>query len=203
MAEWNLMCGKCGSEDIVVQGKRCVCSKCGFRFAVIPAPLTRDTEADYLETLAVYRELAQTEPREYLPFMLGFLPEYRDYLRAAGRLGEAERTCREELAALRRLGQYDSWFLERIYADALNGLGLVLSDAGRFQEAEDTFREALSIYERIYAEDPRCFLSYSAEFHRNLGNLYLKAGRTQDAKDALAMAESLQVIVDDPCSFDY
>lgn len=93
-----------------------------------------------------------------------------DRFRRAGRQSDAERVCREAVAAYPRA------------ANALNYLALLIGERGEFGEAEDLLRRAIALVPR------------EAALHNNLGNLRRKVGDLPGAESFLRAAVALNPV---------
>ena len=103
----------------------------------------KEAEAAYIESLAIFRQLAKENPAAYLSYVVGTQSNLGIIYIRTQRLGEAEVAYEESLAIYRQLTmKNEAAYLPEV-ALTHNDLGHVYSGTGRLGEAVIAYREAL------------------------------------------------------------
>ncbi|MDR2652934.1 MAG: tetratricopeptide repeat protein [Prevotellaceae bacterium] len=125
----------------------------------------------YLEALKIYRNLADVNPKAYLPDVAGMLNnlgvlqnDIKDYPQAESCYQDALKIWRELAAANPQACLPD-------LAMTLINLGVLQNDMNEYSKAEAYYKEALRIYRNLAAVNPQTFLHYVAIMFNNLGIL--------------------------------
>jgi serine/threonine protein kinase/tetratricopeptide (TPR) repeat protein len=151
-----------------------------------PAALLEKVAAKFPDDARVRVELATT------------LYNLTDLLKAKGRLGDAERACRQAVASWRKLAadfpQDQRYRVE--LGHSLWRLGELrgpLCATGRHAEAEETLREALRLFEALAAEYPMqpYYRQETVWGHRLLSWLFSSTGHPRPAAEQLGQAVTI------------
>ncbi len=132
-----------------------------------------EAEGQYQEALKIRRQLAQDNPKGYLPDVAMTLNNLAVLVTGdTRRRGEAEGQYKEALKIYRQLAQDNPAVYLPDVAMTLNNLAnLVKADTRRRGEAEGQYKEALKIRRQLAQDNPAVYLPYVATTLNNLANL--------------------------------
>ncbi len=108
--------------------------------------------------LTIYRQLAQQNPDEYLPYVAATLNNLGAIERLQNHLDEARKDYEESLQINRKLAEQNpAKYLSNV-AMILNEYGLVDASQNRTEAAQEHYEQALKIDRRLAAESPDVYL---------------------------------------------
>lgn len=142
------------------------------------------------QAVALYRQLADADPRTYLPNLAASLHNLGKFLTDRGRRDDGLAQIVKAVALYRRLVDIDPAALP-LLAMSLNSAGVALAELGRDQEAVAPTVEAVAIQRRLIDADPSAGLSGLAQSLANLGIRLSHQGHKPDALEATREAVEL------------
>ena len=143
------------------------------------------------KALAIYRELAETNPAAYRPYVAGTLNNLANLYSATQRLAPAEQAYQEALAIRRELAETNPAAYRPYVAGTLNNLALLYSATQRLAPAEQAFQEALAIYRELVAHQADAFTPSLAKSLGAWGNFLQQDEATTEAAVG-AFAEGIE-----------
>lgn len=148
----------------------------------------------YIEALALYRQLTETNPATYLADLAKTLNDLGNLLSDdSNRRAEAEDFYSEALCIRRQLATQQPMVYLPDLAITLNNLGILLSDDSSCQpKAERLYLEALEIQRQLTKTNPAVYLPEVAMMLSNLGIL-VSADRSRQAEAEDLYAEALDI----------
>ncbi|MEL7523489.1 MAG: tetratricopeptide repeat protein, partial [Cyanobacteria bacterium J06553_1] len=146
----------------------------------------------YEEALRIYRELAEENPRTYLPYVAGTLNNLAILQSAQNNYELAAQSNEEALLIRRELAEKNPRTYLPDVAMTLNNLAILQSGQNNNELATLSYEEALSIYRELAEENPRTYLPDVAETLVNLSIFYLQA--KPDKAKLLALVEEMMAI---------
>ncbi|MGY5872964.1 MAG: tetratricopeptide repeat protein [Candidatus Thorarchaeota archaeon] len=161
--------------------------------------LDRHSEAEtyYIEAIEIIRKTAESQPKEYLRFVLAFLNNYGISLRRTKRISEAERDFLEALEIGKSLSKTfpEAVFFSRNYSVVLNNLGVLYSQTERYSESEDSLIKAVEIWRDLVEKTPLLFVDRLTATLNNYGILLSRTDRLTQSeeifREALEMRRDL------------
>ncbi|NHQ60588.1 tetratricopeptide repeat protein [Chlorobium sp. BLA1] len=152
-------------------------------------------EEGYKEALAVYRQLAETNPQTYLPDVAMTLNNLAVLQSHQNDYGTAEEGYKEALAVYRQLAETNPQTYLPDVATTLNNLAILQKAKNDYGTAEEGYKEALAIRRQLAETNPQTYLPYVATTLNNLANLQSDQndyGTAEDGyKEALAVYRQL------------
>ena len=149
-------------------------------------------EAEYREALEIRRNLAQENPRTFLPDVSMTLNNLAILHSDKNDYESAEAEYREALEIYRNLAQDNPRTFLPYVATTLNNLANLHYSKNDYESAEAEYREALEIRRNLAQDNPRTFLPYVATTLVNLSIFYLQAIPNRQKSIALA-TETIQI----------
>ena len=119
--------------------------------------------------LTIYRQLAQQNPDEYLPYLAVTLSNLGAIERLQNRLDEARKDYEESLQINRQLAEQNPAKYLPNMAMILNEYGLVDASQNRLEAAQEHYGQALKIARQLAAESPDAYLPQLAMTLSNFG----------------------------------
>lgn len=120
------------------------------------------------EAVGIYRQLAQTAPDTFLPYLAHFLNNLGVRFQALGRPKESLQPTSEAIEIYRKLAAAKAESFTSNLATCLSSLSLAFSDLGRLREALQAAEEAVMSYREI---PPNRFNEFLPGFALSLSNL--------------------------------
>jgi len=136
------------------------------------------------EAIAIYRELAQTNPGRHRANLAQSLMNLGAGLSQMGRLADALPAEEEAIDIWRELAQTNEGRYRRDLAGSLSNLGVSLSELGRHADALPIAAEAVTIRRELAQANPDHYRPDFAQSLTNLGWSLSGLGRHADAFDA-------------------
>ena len=133
------------------------------------------------EAVAIYRELASTDPDQYRPDLARALDHLGIVFRELARPADALPATEEAVAIHRELASTDPHQYRPDLADALDNLGIRYSALGRPADALLATGEAVAIYRELASTDPGPYRPGLARSLYNLAWNYSEQGRPANA----------------------
>ena len=147
------------------------------------------------EGLAIYRQLAQTNPLAYLPDVTITLHNRGVFYHRTQRFEDAEEAYQGALTIRRQLAQANPMAYLPNVALILHNLGDFYRQTQHFKEAEKAYQEALTTYRQLAEANPPVYLTNVAGTLKELAILSLIQGDTTSAQawiaDALMISRNL------------
>jgi Tetratricopeptide repeat len=147
------------------------------------------------QAVAIYRELASTDPGQYRPDLAQVLDHLGIVFRELGRPADALQATEEAVAIHRELAGTDADRYSAGLAVALENLGIRYLEAERPADALPATEEAVAIFRELASTDPDSYRSDLARSLHNLSYGYSERGRPADAlpvtEDAVAIFREL------------
>jgi tetratricopeptide (TPR) repeat protein len=117
----------------------------------------KDAEEVFQEALKIRRQLSQSNPSAYLPYVATTLNNLGALYSDTNKLKEAEEVFQEALKIRRQLSESNPSAYLPYVATILNSLGLFYFSGGRQDEAQKHVKEALELRRGFYKENPSAY----------------------------------------------
>jgi tetratricopeptide (TPR) repeat protein len=150
-----------------------------------------DPATEYLEAVAAYRELADTNPGKYRADLATALTNLGLRLSELGRPDEALEAGQEALTIRRQLDETDRDGFRAELATCLVSLGIWYSELGHTDQALKAEQEAVSIRRELVATDPAGYRPDLAASLANLGITLSELGRPAAALSPVGEAVTI------------
>lgn len=144
------------------------------------------------EAVEIYRELANTRHKAFLPDLAMSLNNLGKFLSDVSCEEEALASVKESLEIYRELAKTRPNYFFPDVAASLNNLGISLSNLGREEEALAATQEAVKIRREFARTRPETFLSDLARSLNNLGNRFKVLNRHEEA--VASLKEALEIV---------
>jgi tetratricopeptide (TPR) repeat protein len=148
-------------------------------------------EAEYVEALAIYQELATENPADYLVDVAGVLNNLGSLHMDKNELEKADARYTKALATRRELAAINPLTYLPYVADTLNNLGILYKAKNDLEKAEGGYAEALAIRRKMAAINPIAYLPDVAKTLNNMADLY--RARNELAQAEMRLGESLAI----------
>jgi tetratricopeptide (TPR) repeat protein len=133
--------------------------------------------------LTIYRQLAQQNPDEYLPYLAATLNNLGAIERLQNRLDAARKDYEESLQINRKLAEQNpAKYLPNV-AMVLNEYGLVDASQNRTETAQEHYEQALKIERQLAAESPDAYLPQLAMTLSNFALFDVFQHRMEEARE--------------------
>lgn len=129
-------------------------------------------EAEYIEALGLYRELAKKNPQAYLTYVAMTLNNLAVLHRVRNEHETAEAEYIEALVIFRELAEKNPQAYLPEVAGTLNNLALLRHARNDYESAEVKYVEALAIRRELAEKNPQVYLPDVAATLNNLANLH-------------------------------
>ncbi len=158
----------------------------------------------YEEALTIYRELAEENPRTYLPYVATTLNNLANLHTKKNEFPQALEKYEEALTIRRELAEENPRVNLPDVATTLNNLANLHSKNNDFPQALEKYEEALTIYRKLAKENPRAYgIDYAMLlimgvdlFHKNKTTLK-EARNTLNQFQDIYLAKQLLKMIDD------
>lgn len=134
--------------------------------------VSNNNEEILLKDLEEYRELAQTDPATYEPYVAMALNRLGLFYKNANEYDRAAREYTEALAIHRKLAEADPTTFNSFVAMTLNNLGTLYYNMGDFDRAVKDHEESLEIFRRLAIDDPAEYDSRVAAVLSSMGLIH-------------------------------
>ncbi|HEX5717153.1 MAG TPA: tetratricopeptide repeat protein [Thermoanaerobaculia bacterium] len=138
-----------------------------------------------LESVDVYRELSQSRPDAFRPYLATSLNNLSIHLSALGRREEALEAVQASVTIRRELSQSHPDAFRPDLALSLNNLSNYLSELGLGEEALAAVQESVAVYRELAQSRPDAFRPYLAASLNNLSGSLSDLGRREAALEAV------------------
>jgi tetratricopeptide (TPR) repeat protein len=145
-------------------------------------------EAAYTEALEIYRQLANVNPKTYLPYVATTLNNLGNLQFDRNEQEKAEDAYTEALDIRRQFAKVNPQIYLPYVAMALYNLGDLQFKKNEQKKAEIAYTEALAIFIQFAKVNPKTYLPYVAMTLNYLGNMRLNENKLEEAKTAYAEA---------------
>ena len=155
-------------------------------------------EGEYVEALAIYRELAAINPAAYLPFVATTLNNLASLHRNKNELAKAEGEYVKALVIYRELAAVNPVAYLPLVATTLNNLAILHRNKNELAKAEAEYVEALAIRRELAAVNPAAYLPDVAMTQLNIAiyHLYSVPDRERSVNYAMEVVMILSPIAE-------
>ena len=135
----------------------------------------------YRLALPLRRQLAESDPQEYMPDVARTLGNMGKLQQEMGHPDEALEHYKEALVTYRELSSsHPDAYMPNV-AMTLNNMGVLLDDMGHPDEALEHYKEALETYRELSSSHPDAYMPDVAGTLNNMGNLQANMGHPDEA----------------------